>query len=231
MSKKIKSISVLFIVCLVMMGASLKVDALFDGNGIGNGYCPPNDPNCPTKPSAERGQALIYAESMETLVEKAGAAILGANADYLDVLRMVEAGNVEGMNYSAIIQRLSDTVAKLKTALDNYQLLIAQAEITPYNPVFINGLRTFDYSGYMKEFGLNPVIFNDLKVFLSEGDLTGLLWYNQRRLYTLYKLALQLKAEALEKGVPGLSKLWWVNERFCDYNLFGQYSSRVFLSL
>ena len=142
-------------------------------------------------------------------------------------LNRVELSEMNGTDYKEMREILYKTIEDMEKAKDSYYNLKQEAENTPYNPVMINLLLAFDYDKFQEERGLNLTVFDDVKNYLSKGDIRGIfstiLSNSESILEQLYTIKEWVDADKF----PEIFTLWRVNQAYMETQLFGQYSSEV----
>jgi hypothetical protein len=119
----------------------------------------------------------------------------------------------------------------MEKAKENYEFLKQIADTTPYNPVVIDKLLSFDYSGFCRERGLNKDAFEDVKQFLGKGDARGVFNKILTDTTVILNSLNTIKISVDMKRFPLLSNLWRLNQRFAETLLFGQYCAEVMVAI
>lgn len=209
-----RKIIIISIVSIILSSYSL---GWFAHNGSDNAY----------SGSGDGENTTTYTPIKQLIIEGSGF-FLKSQSDLLLFLNQVELSELNGVDYVKLQKVLNGAIENLLKAQNTYLELKKCAEITEYNQDIIKRLVEFDYSSFQKDRGLNIIIFDDVKGFLSTGDVRGI--YN--RFYEdVVQLSRQLKKVKLdvdESRLPSISELWRINEKFSIMLLFGQYVSEVF---
>jgi hypothetical protein len=164
------------------------------------------------------------------IIEGAGY-FLNSHSSIQALLNRVELSELNVIDFNEMKEILYKAIEDMEKAKDSYYNLKQEADKTPYNPVMINFLLNFDYGGFQEEKGLNLTIFENVKNYLSRGDIRGIfsnfLANSESILEQLYAIKEWLDADKL----PEISILWRVNQTYVEAHLFGQYTSEVFYDI
>lgn len=153
---------------------------------------------------------------------------LKSYSGFLVLLSKIEISEINSLDYNELIHIIDSCILEMEHARDSYIDLFQKAKMIPYNKDIIKELRKFDYPGYQKEKSLNKVIFNEVRHYLSRGNIRGL--YNQL-LLNVENILIHLtgvKAEISEIRFSRLSSLWELNSIFSKSLIFGQYTAMIF---
>lgn len=160
----------------------------------------------------------------QLIIEAAGHFLL-SNSDYQLILKRVELSET-GLNdglYKAI-QNMTNANALY---FDIWQTSLS----LEYDPIVIEKLFQFDYTGYKLENNLNPAIFQRVENFLKPGNVREVF---KKHFEDSSKILEKLKEIqiALESGKKvDISSYWRLNQLYLDFAIFGQYCSEVFVNL
>jgi hypothetical protein len=165
---------------------------------------------------------------IRTYVIEAAGGYLNSHSDLLLLLNRIEMEEINGIDYAELQQVINNAVVHMENAREKYNDLTQFADSTPYDQPTITALMGFDYASFQESKGLNSVIFNKVKSYLSGGDVRGL--YHQLLADTqaiLDQLTL-IKSDVDAEVIPENSDLWQVNQSYCETLLFGQYAAEIF---
>jgi hypothetical protein len=161
------------------------------------------------------------------IIEGAGY-FLNSHSGIQTFLNRVELSELNGIDFNEMREILYKAIEDMEKAKDSYYSLIKEAYRTQYNPVMINFLLKFDYDIFREEKGLNLTIFENVKNYLSRGDIRGVfstfLSNSENILELLYNIKELMDADKL----PDISILWRLNQDYIEAHLFGQYTSEIF---
>ena len=189
-------------------------------NGSGSGY-----------EGSNGGEGFIYTTPIENLIIEGAGYYLQANSDIQAILKMVELQDLKEADYIGLQRLVDSALENIDNARLTYEKLVETAGMTPYNPVFIEQLKSFDYKNFMSENRLNEVIFKKVKGYLSTGNITGAFKYNLYLVKSLEWLLFTVKNNVEFKKMPGLALSWKLNELCAEFSLFGSYAARIFQSI
>lgn len=161
------------------------------------------------------------------VIEGAGH-FLNAYSNILLFLNRVEKSELEGMDFNEAAQILDRAIENMDNALTVYNQLIDIAERTPYNKNTIFKLMNFDYNGFMSRYGLNNIIFKEVKMYLSNGDVIGMYKYIRKDFLLINRCLRKVKNVIDTDNIPIISSLLTINDEFSKTLNFGQIVSRCF---
>lgn len=192
-------------------------------NGAGGGY---GDGD-----GSDDESICSYGGTIEFYIVQGAGYFLEANMDIQSLLRQVELQDLQGFNYQEMQAVVNSALENMYNAKQTYELLIQTALRTPYNQPVIEILKDFDYESFMKENGLNRVIFEKVRGFLQKGDITGVFKHTYSRFMEIIELLDAIKQPVSHYQLPVLSIFWRLNENTSYVSLFGSYVARVFAAI
>jgi len=154
-----KVLTGIFIFLLINMNAF----SIIYINGAGEGY----------EGGGDGDKTSGYNHSIETYVIEGAGYFLNGHSSIQVLLNRLELQDVKGVDYTELHRLINNALENITHAAQTYEQLIETAEATPYNLDFIEKLKDFDYKTYLKENGLNEVVFKNVETYLSAGDITG----------------------------------------------------------
>jgi hypothetical protein len=220
-------ISSIITIVLVMSGSALfgimcgnYTDGAYGGGATGEG----NTGNSGTASTSDIDQIRF-------LVIKGAGYFLTSQSKMQEFFKYIELSEIYGPNYEKFLITLNTAIWSMENAKAVYRALIYVAEATPYNQEVIDKLKFFDYDAYIEDKRLNPVIFSEVKSYLSNGDVTGIY----KKFYDNTVIILD-KLDVIKQRIDGnifpeKTALWEVNNLYFDNQLFGQYATQVFYSI
>ena len=171
------------------------------------------------------------ASGMGTYIIEGAAYFLKSHSNYLLFLQKIELSDLTGMDYSDLRAVLNSAIGDMNAAKVKYTLLKEEADNTPYNSAVIQVLIAFDYDKFQEERGLIPLIFNDVKGYLKNGDLRGVYARELSGALDILTL-LELIKEAIDADrLPAMNDLWRLNQKYGEALYFGQYVAEVFANI
>jgi hypothetical protein len=168
---------------------------------------------------------------IEMLITEGSGYFLKAQAYIQFFLNRIEWQDTREINYNDINLLVKNALINMTKSRSKYEELIRVAESTSYNIEVIERLKSFDYDSIMKEYNLNPYIFNIVKEYLKNGDITGTFKYFNEKLKEIEQLILKIQEEVYSNRLPGVSICWRVNELCAETSLFGSYIARIFKNI
>jgi len=168
---------------------------------------------------------LTQTLSIGQLIIEAGGYFLQSNSDYQFTLKKIE------LSETGVIDSIDQTIQSMTAANAKYFEIWNTSLSLEYDPLALDKLSQFDYTGYKLENNLNPVIFQKVEDFLKQGHVKELF---QQAFIDSSKILETLKAIRvnLESGEKvDISRYWRLNQLYLDFALFGQYASEVFVNL
>jgi hypothetical protein len=116
----------------------------------------------------------------------------------------------------------------MQMAKDTYERLIRKAEATPYNETVLAKLRDFDYESFMEKNGFNPVLFDLVRHYLKNGDITGMFKRTYSDLTVMIDILNKIRESVSQYGLPEISLFRQLNEKQALASVFGSYAARIF---
>jgi hypothetical protein len=217
-----KNIFLTIFIWILVIVFSMNLFSFVRSNGSGKGY----------DDDGGEGQGLgIPMQSnkqIDLYVTEGASHFLKAKKNIQQILDMVEMQDIQGLDFNALDWFVDSAIWHMTNALETYEKLIGKAEVTPYNQDIQAWLKEFDYDYFMLENGLNISVFEEVKGFLQQGDITGVFRRTYSRDTEILEMLISIKIEISGEKLPGLSIFWRLNET-CDLSsLFGSYIARVF---
>lgn len=218
--KKFKNY-VLVMVCIVLFTivTPTKIYSLIDCNGSGQGY-------------EGTGKGLTNENNtIANYITRGAGYYLAAKSDIETILKLIELQNIKGLDYKGLNVVIESALTNIKSAMDSYKKVIAEAETIPYNEDVQAKLKSFDYCSFMAINRLNPYIFEEVSNFLQKGDITGVFKKSHANIVHIFDLLQVISNQASLNKLPDVSIFWQLNESLCESSMFGSYVARVFASL
>jgi len=214
----------IFMVLMVIFTAILFVLNAYpfiNHNGAGGGY----------EGSGEGGSPGIQAvenQSIEYYIMAAGTYYLESSTQVQILLKLVEQQDIQGINYTEMQSVVNRALDYMQMAKDTYEQLIHKAEATPYNEAFSAKLRDFDYKSFMGKNGLNPILFDLVRLYLQNGDITGMFKRTYADVTGMVELLIKIRETVSQNLMPDISLFRQLNEKQALSSIFGSYAARVF---
>jgi len=168
---------------------------------------------------------------MKTLIILGGGYFLESHAGFQAFLNKVELAELSGIDYEEMQAVLQETISAIESARTYYYELMTLAQVTPYNQTVIEQLKSFNYSKFCSEKGLNPVILTRVENFLGQGDVTGILTDMYTRTVQLVEQLYTVKRDVDKNIFPSITILWQISQQYFDAYLGGQYTAMVFAAI
>jgi len=164
------------------------------------------------------------------IIEGAGH-YLEAYSSILSFFNRVELANENSMDFLLWQSILSNAITQTNRAAAVYDMLISEAEATPYNETVLLKLKNFDYTQFRVACGLKIELFQEVEFYLKTGDITGVLKRIRSNFKEIISRLETLHEEVSQNKMPALNSLWDLNELCSSTLTFGQYISRVFYAV
>jgi hypothetical protein len=164
-------------------------------------------------------------DTLDKMIIIAAGHFLQSNSDYQVVLKKIE------LSETGVIDSINQTIQSITAANAKYFEIWNTSLSLEYDPIVIEKLSQFDYTGYKLENNLNPVIFQRLEGFLRQGHVREIF---QQAFIDSSKILETLKEirAFLESGEKvDISRYWRLNQMYLEFALFGQYASEVFIKM
>jgi hypothetical protein len=163
--------------------------------------------------------------SLGQLIIEAAGHFLQSNSDYQLVLKRIE------LSENGLIDSIGQAIQSMTNANALYFEIWVSSLSLEYDPIVMEKLHKFDYTGYRIGNNLNPTIFQQLEDFLKQGHVRDLF---KKAFEDSSKILEKLKGiqTSLESGKKiDISNYWRLNQLYLDFALFGQYASEVFIKM
>ncbi len=208
--------AVIFVVVL-----TINSYGLFVLNETGNAFNPPPCAGCKNYAAFDLGQLLVA--SAEYFIQ--------SNSDYQMFLKTIEVSDIYGINNEDMANTIDNAIKNMELANETYSQILQVSILLEYNPAVLEKLKYFDYDNYQNVNRLNSAIFEQVEQLLKPGDVRGCY----KRFYIasndiLLRLR-SLKTIADKCIMPKISNCWRLNQLYMETQLFGQYTTEVFMSL
>lgn len=183
------------------------------------------------------GETVFYSiapkglETMGATINTSAGYFLQSYSHTLSALQLVENSTNGTLDYRKFKKDIRKAIEEMNSTVEFYYELNQNFGITPYNPIMIERLKSFDYVGFRESRGLNKVIFSDVEKYFSNGDVRGAF---SKILTNCEKLSSMLQSllKSAEFGIfPELTTVWRTNNLFSDTLVFGQYCAEVFYTI
>jgi hypothetical protein len=208
--KKMKIIKIIAIT-MIFLSLNFNLYGFIVFNGGGSGFCT----DCEGNKTNNLNQLIILAAGH----------FLQSNSDYQIVLKRIELSET-GLN-----DALNQAIQNMSMANALYFDICETSKALEYDPIVIEKLYQFHFSGYQIENNLNPVIFQQVEDLLKPGLVRELF---KKAFEDSSKILEKLKdiQTSLESGKKvDISDYWRLNQLYLEFAFFGQYASEVFVNL
>ncbi len=211
----------LFIVVLFIL-TSMNVYPYVACNGAGKGY------DGDGKGGSSISTPMEINNIIDLYIFEGADYYLSAKTDIQQILNMFEMQDTNGVDFDTLNLLVDSAICNIINAKETYQKLILEAERTPYNQYVQSLLKAFEYDAFRLENGLNSSVFEEVKGFLQQGDITGVFRWIHSRDAEILDMLNSIKIEISREKLPALAIFWRLNET-CDLtSIFGSYIARVF---
>lgn len=170
-------------------------------------------------------------ESMSNNVAQGAGYFLDSYANTLLFMKKTELSGFYGTNYDELGKILDNAMESMKMAIEAYANLKQAADRTPYNPIVIDALKSYNYTSLQEASGLDAAVYSEVKTYLAIGDIRGVYGKMLSDTKKILSLLTTVKASIDEGQFPGLTDVWNLNQAFSRTLLFGQYVAQVFNDL
>jgi hypothetical protein len=187
---------------------------------VGNEICRAYPNQCGSTNNSGGGfESSDYKLSVADFVRIAAYYFLDSKSNWLSFTRDFELEGKCNQYY------LDEAFFSIERSHYTYKMLCYFIQKLNYNHEIIEKLKAFDYDTFQETKALNKEIFSHVKEFLKNGDIKGVFHEFVNETYNIMTLL-----EQYEKG-KNLEKIWEISHKFSDFELFGQYLTRVFFSI
>lgn len=132
-------------------------------NGVGTAYI---------EPLAKQG---TVDDAIEEKIIAAAGHFLAGRAQIQKLLVMIELKDINGLNSATFDPVIGAALYNIQQAKGFYQQIIKRADMTPYNALTLNQLKSFPYEELQGTEGLNRTIFAKVKMYLKMAISRGYL--------------------------------------------------------
>jgi hypothetical protein len=218
-TKNISSFKI-FVFIIILAAAQSNAFSCICANGAGGGY-------------GEGGGegAVLGGNLIEGYIIEGAGHYLEAYSSILYFFNRVELANESSIDSFLWQDILSKAITRMNRAAAAYDLLIREAEETPYNETVLLKLKNFDYNQFRVDYGLKIEVFREVESYLQPGDITGAF----KRIRSSFKKIISrletMHEEVSVNKMPAFNSPWDLNELCSSTLQFGQYLSRVFYAL
>jgi hypothetical protein len=189
-------------------------------NGAGSGYEENQNP--------DPGLQAVCDLSIDMLIVEGAGFYLAAVSDIQSLLRSYELHDLYGTPLSLLREPADRALFNMNYAIYTYERLIRKAEYTPYNQETLAKLAAFDYESYLAANGLNRAWFDEVAIFLKNGDITGIFKETCSKFTALRERLKQVRESLLQYRLPLLSDMWRLQEQCTETSYFGSCAARIF---
>lgn len=214
------------ICCVVALGAAVFI--LLTPNVSGRYYL--NDVELGFS-IGDPDNGLIRSTSQSDLasrIARGAGFFLKSYADFLNFVTQLELADLDGIDFSRLQADLNRLIANLESAKQEYTAFKQQADVTPYDPVTLAILSTFDYNAYQEKRQVIQSIFNRVTAFLAKGHIRELCEYAFLLNDDILERAYFVKAQLDSGTLPDTQYMKDLNQAFAQSLLFGQYTATIF---
>lgn len=156
---------------------------------------------------------------------------LKSHSDFQLFLNKYELSELNGVCFEELQSILNNCISSMESTVVTYYDLKNIASVTPYDQSVIDNLKDFDYDGFLQGRNLNPAVFQEVRGFLSQGDVTGAICDIYSKTLDLLDLLYRIKGDIDKNTLPGISNLWELNQEYSNALLYGQYIAWIFKSI
>jgi anaerobic ribonucleoside-triphosphate reductase len=188
---------------------------------VGNEICRAYPNQCGSTNNSSGGDfaSSDYNLSVADFVKVAAYYFLDSKSNWVSLTREFELRGECDQYY------LDKAICSIERSHHTYQMLFYCIKNLSYNQEVIEKLKTFDYETFQETNILNKEIFSRIKKFLKNGDIKGVFHEFVNETYAIMTLLEQYEE------AKNLEKIWEISHKFSEFELFGQYLTRVFFSI
>ena len=168
---------------------------------------------------------------IKVLIIQGAVQFIKAQSEFQGFLQKVEQSELSGVNFEELQDVLNSTIHIMEGARNTYFDLKTLAGCTPYNEIFINKLKIFDYNAFQENNGLIQETFKKVESFLKKGDITGTYIKIHADTVEILELLYKIKHSIDASIFPEIKDLWELNQKYLNSLCFGQYIAQVFYKI
>jgi len=222
---KVRHVVSLFLIMVLFFGSGFYAHARLFSNSTDGGF--DDDPNTPQTAGAYPASSLTIRE----LIIKGAGAFFKAQGDINTLSDKVELSDLDGVNWDVIQEAVYAALENMYQARYYYRELEIKANQTPYNFNVIIKLIYFHYDCFQYENDLIKDVFNEVKGYLSKGDIRGAYSHISAYFDTIIGILETVKKDVDAGTIPANAVMWDLNQITVKVHMFGQYLARVFEAL
>lgn len=156
---------------------------------------------------------------------------LKSHSDFQMFLNKIEFAELNGASFEELRNILIGAINSMESSKYIYFNLKTVAFATPYNQAVIDLLKGFGYDAFTYGKDLNLQVFEKLKEFLVNGDITGTYVKIHADTLEILELLYEVKQSVDSEIFPDIKDLWTLNQKYSNSLFFGQYLSMIFESI
>ena len=156
---------------------------------------------------------------------------LKSHSDFQMFLNKIEFAEINGTNFDELRNILVGAINSMESSKNSYFDLKTVAFETPYNQSVIDLLKNFAYDAFTYGKDLNWQVFEKLKGFLINGDITGTYVKIHADTVEILELLCAVKQSVDSEIFPDIKDLWLLNQKYSNSLFFGQYLAMIFESI
>lgn len=207
---------------------------LFSGSLFGSVWCNWIEcayGECPNASSASVNGSIQGGDQIGALVILGAGHFLKSHSEIQLFLNKFELSGLYGANYDEMKPILDNAISSMESAKDTYYNLKIIASATRYNQSVIKNLMNFDYDFFLDGRNLNPLVFQEVKGYLCDGNVNGVISDIYSKTFDILPLLYKIKLCIDNNTLPDVSFLWELNQEYSNALLFGQYVAWIFKSI
>lgn len=220
----------IFLCCLALMALNIFIHGYACGN-FGDTVYNTSETITPGNGNKTGNTSNASSSTIGVYIAESAAYFLKSHSAMLSLLNKIELSDLQGLDYPGLRLLLQEAIQNMEAAKLYYTLLKSAADITPYNPIMVERLISFDYEGFQNKKGLNATTFGTVRNYLGKGDVTGFFGNLLSRTDIILKKLYELKQTTEMYKFPLLGRLWNLNQEYSEFLMAGQYSAQVFYEL
>jgi hypothetical protein len=193
-----------------------------------------NYSGCAFEYNCDEGDAginTIYrSANLSSLIVNGAGYFLKANSEILLFSHKFELAELYYVDFSEFQEILDSAIINMENARDTYVNLNAVAKSTPYQKAFIQKLMEYDYEMLQKKRGFCTEIYNEIRHYLSGGDVRGYYISFQIKLEDLLNKLYMIKKYIDAGTFPPVADVWVINQKCSEAMMSGLYAAEIFFN-
>ncbi len=162
---------------------------------------------------------------ISNLLIEGAAEYISSYSEALLLLREYELYGLGSFSISNALLKTESALEKLEKSRKKYSDALSIGEKAGYKSICLNKLIYYNYDKYIDDFKLNKLIADEVKYYLSRGDVIGLYKKNIEKIDEIIEILKDIHSTLSSNTIPEISVFWKLLQKYTEHILFGNYST------